>query len=265
MSLIPCPECKKNISESAENCPNCGYKLTPEKISKIKENQKKNSQGVGIGCLIIVIILIVICAIPSTDSSKKKLKMLKREDTASSLQSKPIVLPKYQIVEVEDVSFNNVKRYRVRSYVDKILSYRENELVSEKIIAEITKSKSSNAISIFYYLPESDINSSYTAGMAEWAPYGDWSKADEIITGDYSKHQLKVSQGNALGIDSEKVKVIGITLERKKKIFFDLVSLQNSGFDNEKAYDEIANKYHVDVKLVRKIATEGIVQGWPMP
>jgi predicted amidophosphoribosyltransferase len=45
MALIACPECKKKISESASNCPNCGYQITPEIIAETYAKQlqaKKN-------------------------------------------------------------------------------------------------------------------------------------------------------------------------------------------------------------------------------
>ena len=31
MALSPCPECNREISDKAEFCPHCGYKLIPEK------------------------------------------------------------------------------------------------------------------------------------------------------------------------------------------------------------------------------------------
>lgn len=31
MALIECPECKKEISDTAKTCPNCGYELHKEK------------------------------------------------------------------------------------------------------------------------------------------------------------------------------------------------------------------------------------------
>ncbi len=40
MTLIICPECKENISDTADSCPKCGYKITPEKIAELKEKQK---------------------------------------------------------------------------------------------------------------------------------------------------------------------------------------------------------------------------------
>ena len=38
MSLIHCPECKKQISNTAKECPNCGYQLEKERK---KENDKR--------------------------------------------------------------------------------------------------------------------------------------------------------------------------------------------------------------------------------
>lgn len=41
MSLITCPECQKQISEYASNCPNCGFQLTHEiALKQIAENKK---------------------------------------------------------------------------------------------------------------------------------------------------------------------------------------------------------------------------------
>ena len=36
MSLIKCPECQKDISDSAKICPNCGYSLKSKYIKSIK-------------------------------------------------------------------------------------------------------------------------------------------------------------------------------------------------------------------------------------
>ena len=40
MSLIKCPECQKDISDSAKICPNCGYSLKSKYIKSIKTNKK---------------------------------------------------------------------------------------------------------------------------------------------------------------------------------------------------------------------------------
>jgi uncharacterized membrane protein YvbJ len=59
MALIVCPECKKKVSETASNCPKCGYQLTPEKISEIKKNEQQ-AKKVAIGCLSVIGILLII-------------------------------------------------------------------------------------------------------------------------------------------------------------------------------------------------------------
>ena len=53
MALIPCPECRRRISETAESCPNCGYTLTLEEGTKIKKIRKKRSAGM-IGFLVLL-------------------------------------------------------------------------------------------------------------------------------------------------------------------------------------------------------------------
>ena len=40
MSLILCPECKKEISDSALNCIHCGYPLNPQTHETVIINEK---------------------------------------------------------------------------------------------------------------------------------------------------------------------------------------------------------------------------------
>lgn len=42
MALIPCPDCKKMISENAEKCPKCGRIIMPEDVDKWRnENEER--------------------------------------------------------------------------------------------------------------------------------------------------------------------------------------------------------------------------------
>lgn len=50
MSLINCPECNKEISDSVNKCPHCGYK-----IKKIKSEEEKKKIGIIIGSTIAII------------------------------------------------------------------------------------------------------------------------------------------------------------------------------------------------------------------
>lgn len=71
MTLIRCPECEKSISETADSCPHCGWRLTPEQVLQIKERQAKE-KNLAVGCLVIgalVVSVIVIGALVAGNSS----------------------------------------------------------------------------------------------------------------------------------------------------------------------------------------------------
>jgi len=69
MALITCPECKKKISDSAGNCPNCGFELTPDKIEEIKKKEEKSQKGCRIGCLAVIAIIGILYLVNSFSSS----------------------------------------------------------------------------------------------------------------------------------------------------------------------------------------------------
>jgi hypothetical protein len=171
----------------------------------------------------------------------------------------------YEIARVEDVSFSNVKRYAVRVRVDKVLSRDELQAVSEKVVKELRETRPHNAVTIFYFLRESDLRGAYTAGKAEWAPYGEWARAGDVQTGDYAQHKLKLFPGNATGINVEEATVPGLSIDLKKKIFFDVVAAQDRGASASEAHALIAEQYNLTKDIVDKIAWEGTAKGWPTP
>jgi len=171
----------------------------------------------------------------------------------------------YKIISIDDISVGQTRRYNVRVRVGHTLNYSEIKQISEKIIEDFKSKEPHNALSLLFYLPDSDLNGHYTAGMAEWAPFGDWARADEVQTGDYSKHRLSITTGNATGIAPSTPKVTGLSLSLKKRIFYDLVKAQDDGVGDIKAYEIIAKKYKISIEKAKKIAVEGVVNGWPMP
>lgn len=187
------------------------------------------------------------------------------EKILTEVEPQRSTITKYEIVSIKDVSYGNVKRYDVRVRVEHMLSRTELKRVSELIIEELEVKRPHNALALFYYLPDSVTNGVYTAGKAEWAPFGDWSRADQVRTGYYSSHSLKLFPGNAMGLDPEKTRVHGLSIETKKRVFFELVAAQDSGVGDNKAYGIIAKRFSIDESTVRKIAVEGSANGWPMP
>lgn len=55
MALIKCPECGKEISDTAKNCPNCGYR-----IKRPKNNVKMKPIIIGGAILIIIVVTLLI-------------------------------------------------------------------------------------------------------------------------------------------------------------------------------------------------------------
>ena len=86
MALITCPDCKKKISDNATACPNCGFQLTPEKISKIKEDEKKAR---GSGCWVVIAMIIIIPNIinfflPDTDDGNQNTNLGTRTSASAT-------------------------------------------------------------------------------------------------------------------------------------------------------------------------------------
>ncbi len=65
MSLIPCPECQKPVSEAASACPACGFTLSPDVIATQKERKRKSDRdGTAFGMIFIglFVLLFLICS-----------------------------------------------------------------------------------------------------------------------------------------------------------------------------------------------------------
>ena len=96
----------------------------------------------------------------------------------------------YEIAEREDVSFGAVVRIVYRVSVSGPLTEDDLRRITQEIIDDETNQQDVNAIGFFFFLPGTDTTSIYTAGTADWAPDGDWAKADTVQAGNYSRHRL---------------------------------------------------------------------------
>lgn len=174
----------------------------------------------------------------------------------------------YKIVSEEDLSFvednRMVKRTQCKVLIDRNSNEQELKSISKEIIENLISKEYQNAVTILYYLPNTNTNGGYTAGMVDWAPYGDWGKSNEVWTGDYTKHDYKIVVGGVFGKIVEPTDT-KISEKKRQEIFYNLVKLQDTGFDSKRAYKKIAKRYDVDVKLVEDIVMEGLTKNWRMP
>lgn len=54
MALIVCPECLRQVSESAVSCPNCGYPIAPQQAAQPQEGIFL--QTMNVGCVAVLTI-----------------------------------------------------------------------------------------------------------------------------------------------------------------------------------------------------------------
>jgi len=105
----------------------------------------------------------------------------------------------YDVVKEEDASYGSVVCFVLRARIARPATDEELRTVSKEIIGAFKDAKPHNAINLFFYLPDSDLDWLATGGTAVWAPYGDWDRASEVTAGDYSKHELVVKAGQGQG------------------------------------------------------------------
>jgi len=105
MALMKCPECGQDVSDKAESCPNCGYKIlqaqkeqttdsewisSTAQIQDQHQNQIQKQPKKKHGCLTAVVIFIVLCAVISKFGGSDEEKESKKTSTEmASESSKP--------------------------------------------------------------------------------------------------------------------------------------------------------------------------------
>lgn len=106
-------------------------------------------------------------------------------------ESKEVKNIKYRVVEKGDISYANVKRPFWEVVVEEKVSIEALQDLSKELIEQAKKEEKFNAIVIGFYDYEEYIGTGYTLGKVEYAPDGDWSKANTVRAGDYKKMDYK--------------------------------------------------------------------------
>lgn len=134
MALIKCPECKKKISEHAGTCPNCGYRITPLEIQKIKKSNKQSNIVFWIIAIVILILFVNMCS-DDTDSSY--------DNSNKTINKSSRIYTKYATVNL-----NVRKTPNVNSDIIKVLKPNEAVKTHNKLVnnfVEIINSKGKKA------------------------------------------------------------------------------------------------------------------------
>ncbi len=130
--------------------------------------------------------------------------------------------PQYSIVETEDLSYQYVKRISVRITVPKGLSkpILENNIKHAIKKAYNDQEPKPKVICVFAYELGTNTNDYYTAGKCNFAPFGDWSKADQDVPMD--QYDLKFEFYDEYFGKKPKPKKVKVTKETAKEYNVDL-------------------------------------------
>ncbi|MCF6175943.1 MAG: formylglycine-generating enzyme family protein [Victivallaceae bacterium] len=90
MALIPCPECKKKMSNTIESCPSCGYKPTKKEKEELSGCANIAASGCAAGCLIIIVIFVIVFIVGLFTSDSKKTNTAEKDRTVVKQKVKPI-------------------------------------------------------------------------------------------------------------------------------------------------------------------------------
>lgn len=165
----------------------------------------------------------------------------------------------YEIVSIEDLSYENVVRKSIRVRVSREFSEEELTAISRKIVRQFTSKEKIKAIRIFFFLPDSDTKGAFTAGKATWAPAGDWASASKN-----NSAKLVVEAGGVMGTVSNEY-VVDMELAKKKHIYMQIVLFQDNGMNNEQSHAAVAQQFGISFEQAKKIGVEGSINGWELP
>jgi hypothetical protein len=108
MALINCPECKKEISDKAGKCPNCGYPIL-QKVYNYKPPNKNELNLVLAGVIIVIILLLVAFISVFTGAVKSSPQNVTEYSFNDSMQMKRATHKKF-CDHMDSLKGNDVKR-----------------------------------------------------------------------------------------------------------------------------------------------------------
>lgn len=183
---------------------------------------------------------------------------------AYSMGEIPTIDKGYNILKTEDVSYDTVKRYSLNISMTGEITPDNVKNICNSVITDQLQKGPISALMIFIYKPAAEGSGGYIkVGRAIWAPQGKWENADNVPLGKYTQHQLSLTLENIDKSNSEAKH--SLPEATRKKIFINMVQLQDQGYSNEYVQNQIMKKYNVTLPVLFKIIGEGVENKWPMP
>jgi len=211
--------------------------------------------------IILAMFMIICISINSMGQSRYKLIRYKYLDTGKWKNHLGAKRTQYDIEVTTNIEDKEIKK------------------ILEQAVKELSELRDVDAISVRLFIE----NTNLPYAIAEWAPYGEWNKAERgkpksifktLIT-IYPEHRPK---------ESSKVEKYGLSMEQRKMIYHEVCQSQKktrqiatqkypSDSDYMKRYDymyeldekyekEIFKKYNITHDQMCKIVDEGVSNNW---
>lgn len=258
--------------------------LAQEMAGDKKEEKSSGNKEAALGCVSLIVLVCLLiwgvrgCYRWTTGTPEPKNDA--QQDTQEAADS---LTARYSIAQMEDVSFAGCKRIRARVNVDAPRRLTEDEVqtVAKSIVDEVTAEEPVNALSILMY-DTPNTTGVYTLASVDWAPYGDWSRANEVRTGDYSKHKFHVTMAPARKPEPETIG--GLSPDEAREAYKAICAAQDKAMREADAkypgdiaklaeYEEflsaqyeaqVRQDYGITEEQQTEIIAVGVEQNWPM-
>lgn len=141
---------------------------------------------------IIIVVLMFIGSIGSNNENPDE-QTSKENATENQVEEVSINLPDYTIVEQNDFSIAGATRYSYEVVVNEKVTTEDLKKLSEFIVENAKNEHNFNALHIVYNDYKEFIGLGSSLGIVEFAPEGDWGKANTVAPGEYDNMQFSYS------------------------------------------------------------------------
>ncbi len=105
------------------------------------------------------------------------------------------MLPSYYLDDIRDVSAGECVRLIADVVLEGSGALTDGQLIeiARQTVSDIVSSKAVNAITVAFWRPETIVDKKTPAASVDWAPAGEWDKAETVASGEYSTHSYWVN------------------------------------------------------------------------
>ena len=104
-------------------------------------------------------------------------------------------LPSYHLDDIRDASADGCVRLIADVVLEGSGALTDGHLIeiARQTVNDLISSKAVNAITVAFWRPETIADKKTPAASVDWAPDGEWDKAETVVSGDYSSHSYWVN------------------------------------------------------------------------